>query len=53
MLFPLVSVTGIGLIAGLIFVVANRLQPMRALLLGVAGAWAGFILGPSAEGSST
>ena len=45
MLFPLVSVTVIGLIAGLIFVAQRKSQPARTLLLGLAGAWIGFMVG--------
>lgn len=45
MLLPTVSVTVIGLIAGLIFVVVRSSQPLPTLLLGVAGAWVGFIVG--------
>jgi len=45
MVLPTVSVTVIGLIAGLIAVVGRRSRPARALLLGVVGAWAGFGVG--------
>ena len=45
MLLPTVSVTVIGLIAGPLAVVIGRSRPARALLLGVVGAWAGFVVG--------
>jgi uncharacterized membrane protein YeaQ/YmgE (transglycosylase-associated protein family) len=45
MLLPTVSVTVIGLIAGPLAVVMGRSRPARALLLGVVGAWAGFVVG--------
>lgn len=45
MLLPTVSVTVTGLIAGMIFVVVSRIQPLRTLLAGVAGAWIGFSIG--------
>jgi hypothetical protein len=45
MLLPAVSVTVVGLIAGLIFVIIKRIRPLLALFWGVAGAWIGFILG--------
>jgi hypothetical protein len=45
MLLPTVSVTVIGLIAGLLVVFMGARRPARALLLGVVGAWAGFVVG--------
>ena len=46
MLLPTVSVSVIGLIAGLLVVVMGaRSGAARALLLGVVGAWAGFVVG--------
>ena len=45
MLLPTVSVTVIGLIAGLLVVVVGGSQPARALLLGFVGAWVGFVVG--------
>jgi uncharacterized membrane protein YeaQ/YmgE (transglycosylase-associated protein family) len=45
MLLPTVSVTMIGLIASLIAIGVRRSQPAQGLLLGVVGAWAGFIVG--------
>jgi hypothetical protein len=45
MLLPTLSVTVIGLIAGLLAVVAGGGGRVRALLLGVVGAWAGFVMG--------
>ena len=45
MLFPIVSVTLIGLIAGLLFAFFRKSRPTLALLLGVSGAWMGFITG--------
>lgn len=45
MLLPAVSVTLIGLVAGLIFTLLRRSKPLVMLLLGVAGAWVGFLVG--------
>jgi peptidoglycan/LPS O-acetylase OafA/YrhL len=45
MLLPTVSVAVIGLIAGLLALVVGRSRPARALLLGVVGAWLGFLVG--------
>jgi hypothetical protein len=45
MLLPTISVTVIGLIAGLLVVVTGASRPARALLLSVVGAWVGFVVG--------
>jgi hypothetical protein len=45
MLLPTVSVTVIGLLAGLLALLLGRYRPGPALVLGVVGAWIGFIAG--------
>lgn len=45
MLFPAVSVTVIGLVVGLIAMVATDHRPAPAIARGVAGAWLGFAAG--------
>lgn len=45
MLLPTLSVTVIGLIAGLVSLLLGRDQRRLALLVGVAGAWIGFLAG--------
>ncbi|WP_139025675.1 hypothetical protein [Gordonia neofelifaecis] len=42
---PTISVTVIGLLAALVFVVFRRTEKAWAVLLGVLGAWAGFVVG--------
>lgn len=44
MLFPAFSVTLIGLVIGGV-AAANKPQPLRPILIAVAGAWAGFLAG--------
>ena len=45
MLLPAVSVTVIGLIAGLLFIIVGEKRLMYTLPRGIAGAWIGFIMG--------
>jgi hypothetical protein len=45
MLLPTVSVTVIGLLAGLLALLLGRYRPGPALVLGVVGAWIGSIAG--------
>ena len=45
MLLPAVSVTFIGVIAGLIFVILRRKRLRFTLPRGIFGAWIGFIMG--------
>lgn len=42
---PLFSVTAIGLLAAAVAGTTFGVRPLRALLLGVAGAWGGFLGG--------
>ncbi|MDA3648833.1 hypothetical protein LZ318_06085 [Saccharopolyspora indica] len=42
MLMPLLSVTAIGLVTAVLVVITRHAPPVRALLLGLVGAWAGF-----------
>ncbi|MER7012821.1 hypothetical protein ABT324_15500 [Saccharopolyspora sp. NPDC000359] len=42
---PLLSVTAIGLVAAVLVITTRHASPVRALLLGLAGAWAGFFGG--------
>lgn len=46
MLLPTVSVTMIGLLAGLIALLRGSYRPGPSLALGIAGAWIGFIAVP-------
>lgn len=45
MLFPTLSVTLVGVIGALVALVARRHRPGAAFLLGIGGAWLGFLLG--------
>lgn len=45
MLMPLLSVTAIGLVTAVLVIITRHAPPVRALLLGLGGAWAGFLAG--------
>ncbi len=48
MLMPMLSVSTIGLV-GLTFIAARKAEPLRALLIGLTGAWGGLCPGRRAR----